>query len=244
MPRVAESAAAYPCASANSETCSCHLVDRIDTYRELSRLLHGPEDAAADSVIRLVSATRSCVRMPYIDEDLIQSLSKEAFLELLDPESRRDFAIERVQLFGECDYNPLVNVVPPRESTYLDTGNGSRLDSVRGAYRRAAYRIPARLEMLDCPDHIAVELDFMAHCLERISLDAVSTECAQDFFARHLSGWAVLFAVATERRAVHPAMRYTALVLDKFLACESVTFRHSVPSLCGLRGLPTMHTEV
>ncbi|MDO9556071.1 MAG: molecular chaperone TorD family protein [Coriobacteriia bacterium] len=236
---MSESARMVSCVSSKSEVCSCHLVDRIDTYRELSRLFHGSEEAAADSIIRLVSATRSCHKMPYIDEDLIQSLHREAFLELLDPEVRRDFAIERVQLFGECDYDPRVNVVPPRESTYLDTGDGSRVESVRAAYAHAGYDPPKRLAALDCPDHIAVELDFMAHCLERLCGDATLADCAHDFFVDHLSGWAVLFAVATERRAFHASMRYSALVLDKFLACEAVTFRHSVPALCALRALPT-----
>ena len=236
---MSEAASMASCRSSESECCSCHLLDRLDTYRELSRLFHGSEHGAADSVIRLTSATRSCRQMPYIDEDLIQSLSRKAFLELLDPELRRDFAIERIQLFGECEYDPRVNVVPPRESTYLDSGDGARIESVREAYARGIYTPPARLAALGCLDHIAVELDFMAHCLERISLDAASADCARSFFAEHLAGWAVLFAVATERRATHAAMRYTALVLDKFLACESVTFRHSVPELCALRGLPT-----
>ncbi len=240
---MSEHAALSSCETARTG-CTCHLIDRIDTYRELSRLFHGPEETAADSIIRLVSATRSCHRMPYIDEELIQSLSRSAFLELLDPAVCRDFAIERVQLFGECDYDPMVNVVPPRESTYLDSGDGERIESVLAAYHASAYVMPEHLAALNCPDHIAVELDFMAHCLERVSLDAISGDCAHDFFSSHLSGWAVLFAVATERRATHPAMRYTALILDKFLACESVTFRHSVPSLCALRGLAMERAEV
>jgi len=235
---VSESTATEQCASARDRGCTCHLADRIDTYRELSKLLHGTEEDAADSIVRLQSSTRSCHVMPYIDEGLIQSLSHKAFLELMDPERRRDFAIERVQLFGECDYDPRVNVVPPRESTYLDPGDGSRIREVQEIYSRCGYTIPRRLRGLECPDHISVELDFMAHCLERISLDADSNQTAHAFFSQHLSGWAVLFAVATERRAMHTTIRYTALVLDKFLACESVTFRHSVPSLCALRGLP------
>lgn len=241
---MSESSSSTRCSSNGAEGCSCHLVDRIDAYRELSFLLHGSEEGAADSVIRLISATRSCHKMPYIDEDLIQDLSRSAFLELLDIEVRRDFAIERVQLFGECDYDPMVNVIPPRESTYLDTGDGARLQSVSDAYERAGYVPPDRLSALGCPDHIAVELDFMAYCLERISFEATAPDCAREFFVNHLAGWAVLFAVATERRAVHPAMRFTALVLDKFLACEAVTFRHSVPSLCALRDPSLRPAEV
>jgi len=232
------------CGGSTSNSCTCHLIDRIDTYRELSTLFHGSEDDAPDAVVRVGSSTRSCHQMPYIDEEAIQVLSRKAFLTLLDQDSRRDFAIERVQLFGECDYDPLVNVVPPREATYLDSGDGERIRMVEAAYAQAGYRLPSRLAHLGCPDHIAVELDFMAHCLERVSLDAVTSDCAAEFFAQHLSAWAVLFAVATERRASHPAMRYTALILDKFLACESVTFRHSVPSLCALRGLPMERTGV
>ncbi|MBN2822519.1 MAG: molecular chaperone TorD family protein [Coriobacteriia bacterium] len=232
------------CSAVGSGVCQCHLIDRIDTYRELSNLIHGAEDGAADSIVRLVSSTRSCHRMPYIDEDLIQSLSREAFLELLDPDVRRDFAIERIQLFGECDYNPLVNVVPPRESTYLGTGDQSRIHIVEQVYARARYTIPGRLKALDCVDHIAIELDFMAYCLERIAVEPDASDWAHAFFAEHLAAWAVLFAVATQRRAQHPAMRYAALVLDKFLACEAVTFRHAIPSLCALRRLPSEPAEV
>lgn len=241
---MSESEVTLSCASSEPGVRTGHLVDRIDTYRELSRLLYGPEEIAADSVVRLVSATRSCRCMPYIDEDLIQSLSREAFLELLGSDTRREFAIERAQLFGECGCDPLANIVPPCESTYLDVGDGEGVDSVLEAYAHAGYAPPQRLAALNCPDHIATELDFMAHCLERVSLDAASAGCAHDFFADHLAGWAVLFAVATERRATHMAMRYTALMLDKFLACEAVTFKYSVPSLCALRGLSPECAEV
>lgn len=241
---MSESEVTLSCASSGSEAYTCYLVDRIDTYRELSHLLHGSEESAADSIVRLVSATRSCRCMSYIDEDLIQSLSREAFLGLLDPDARREFAIERAQLFGERGCDSLANIVPPCESTYLDVGDGERVDSVLEAYAHAGYVPPVRLAALNCPDHIATELDFMAHCLERVSLDAASADCAHDFFANHLAGWAVLFAVATERRATHVAIRYTALVLDKFFACEAVTFKYGVPSLCALRELSLERAEV
>ena len=81
-----------------------------------------------------------------------------------------------------------------------------------------------------------MELLFVAHCLKRVAAGEVAmAERARAFFEQHLADWAVLLAVVTARQATEPVMRYAGLALDKYLLCETATFRHALPEYCEMR---------
>lgn len=223
------------CTAQASETCVCSITDRVDAYRHVALLLRGPEQGVRNSVLRLAAAVDGCQHVPYVDEAELRRVAGAAAESLLTEEGRKAFADQRAALFGETRYDPFINSVPSLESTYLGGSDTVVADRVRRLYTTTGYRPPRWLARVEGPDHMAVELDFMAYCLVH------STGCgphyvdvAECFYSEHLALWAVLFAAVTTRAAMHPALKFVGLALDKFIACEALTFRRSVSDLCSL----------
>lgn len=213
----------------------CPVDDRAAAYRHAALLLHGPEQGARNSVMRLAAIVESCRHVPYVDDAGLRRAAAAAADALLTEEGRKAFVEERLALFGGTRYDPFKNAVPSRESTYLGDSETDVAQRVRRLYATSGYRQPRWLSQVQAPDHIAVELDFMGCCLSH------ATDCgphygdiAECFFSEHLLPWAVLFAVATARMARGPVLGYVGLALDKFLACEALAFRSSDSDLCSL----------
>ncbi|MHB1342195.1 MAG: hypothetical protein ACYC77_00590 [Coriobacteriia bacterium] len=214
-------------------TCVCHIGDRIAAYEHLSHLLLGPASGALDAVQRLRSATVSCKRLEYLDEVRIVQAGVEAASVLAKPASVAAFAAERDALLGTGEFDPFSNAISPSEATYLAFDRADLINILVQTYRMAGYVQPSGPYGALCPSHIGVELDFMRLCLEHVAWgEERYLDLASRFFRSHLREWGVLFAVVLREKAVHPGLIYTSYALDKFIACESITFRHSLPALC------------
>ncbi len=216
--------------------CACALGDRRRAYEILARFFGGSARGLGASIGPLLVATSTCHLRPYIDQAAIEATARDSEDALRDAAGEQAFESARRALIGGADgFDPFVHVVPSNECVFL--GGDVCTARVRAHYQAAGYAAPETLTECLGDDHIAVELDFMRFLLERVTRgEADAAGCASRFFADHLSAWAVLFAVVVSRGAEHPALRLAGLVLDKFVACEAVTFRHAVPAHCALRG--------
>lgn len=132
-----------------------------------------------------------------------------------------DMASEYLRLFGVGDGRPStpLPLVPVCACGYFSEGEHGCVDEVLDHYSRADFdfeRSPAR-----CPAHIATELEFLAHCLERSARgDTAISRIASDFTVSHLFPWGAVFAAATSSRAKHPVMRFAADSLEHLLFFE------------------------
>lgn len=147
-----------------------------------------------------------------------------------------DASDEEVRLELEIDYNrlfvgPAALLAPPYESYYasmLPNGKGGRLRTqdeatVRSAYRRWGYTAPE--VFIDLPDHIAVELGFLA-LLARDESAAWETGNAKkarelqragdEFATQHPGAWVARCAARVDngaRGGFYPAVLRIATVL-------------------------------
>jgi len=231
------------CDTAKRDACNCLTEDRVGAYWHTALLLCGPVDGARNSVLSLAAAIEGCRSVPYVDEEKLHIVSTQAADTLMTAEGRTAFGDEREALYGGASYDPFANSVPPLESTYLGAPGVELTDSVRSMYATAGYRVPRWLSRYAL-DHAAIELDFMAFCL------AHSSDCgphyadvAQCFFTEHIALWMVLFAAVTTHRATNPVLEYAGLALDKFVVCESFTFRHSESDVRSLHDCAAQFVE-
>lgn len=216
-----------------SEACVCHIGDRGAAYACLSALLLGPTMGAHAAVERLTTATITCKRFDYLNEADVDRAAALALSALATESGQRAFAEERLWLFGDGEFDPFLNGMSPTESTYLAFDRDALNRALTDVYALADFQPPPCPNGSQCPGHIGVELDFMRHCLEHIARgDDRFIPVARDFFGHHLREWGILFAVVLRDKSTHPGLRYLSFALDKFIACEAVTFRQSLPSLC------------
>lgn len=130
-------------------------------------------------------------------------------------------------------FDPFENSISPSEVTYLAFDRERLVIALKETYAANGYMCPYVTPLPLCPGHIGVELDFMRYCLERVAGGEPGyLRIASRFFGSHLKEWGVLFAVVLREKATHPALTYLSYALDKFIACETITFRQSLPSLC------------
>lgn len=220
------------------ECCQCHLGDRRAAYAGLSAMLLARPEAVLEATSRVVLATSGCRSFEYLDEEEVRAAGERALRSLGTHGGAQRFAEERLWLFGEAEFDPFLNCMSPNESTYLTSDGDGLRRTLQATYAMAGYRPPVCEMFLPGPGHMGVELDFMRHCLDQIAWgEEEFTSLAREFFGEHLREWGVLFAVVLRDKAQHPAMLYLAYALDKFIACESITFKHSLPSLCVQRSM-------
>lgn len=218
--------------------CVVRRQDRIAAYGGLSVLLLGGPEALAGAASRVGSVIRDCRSFDYLDETEIADAEALGIAALRSDRGAGAFVDERVWLFGEDAFDPFLNGMSPTESTYLASDRDALRRTLEGTYALTGYRVPECGSFSPCCGHMGVELDFMRYCLERSEAgEEQFAEVARTFFGDHLREWGVLFAVVLRDKAHHPAMRYLSYALDKFIASESVTFRHSPPSLCVQRAM-------
>lgn len=135
-------------------------------------------------------------------------------------------SVDDVRLCLEVDYNrlfvgPAALLAPPYESCYASEakGSGGRLRTeeeraVAAEYRRYGYAVPEPL--VELPDHIAVELEFLSRMAgrEARAWESGAAEAADamrfaqaSFLENHLRTWAGTFATRVEsgaRTAFYP----------------------------------------
>jgi TorA maturation chaperone TorD len=220
------------------DVCVCHVGDRSSAYGGLSAMLLARPESLRDAASRVLLATSGCRSFDYLDEEQIREAGLHAIEALAARNGAASYAEERAWLFGEGEFDPFLNSMSPAESTYLASDCESLRRTLESTYSMAGYKVP-KCELFEpCLGHMGVELDFMRHCLEQVAWgeDRYAT-LARGFFGDHLRDWGVLFAVVLRDKARHPALLYLSYALDKFIACESAVFRHSMPGLCVQRSL-------
>lgn len=146
------------------------------------------------------------------------------------PGSPEEFADEHRRVFGlvytgECS---------PYETEYHRNGDpffgAQQMADVAGFYR--AFGLETSPALADRPDHIALELEFLAFLLlkRRLALDSTDPEAAEhvavcdqalrSFFREHLSWWLPSFATALGRRAGEGFYAAVGRVLAALLPTE------------------------
>ena len=218
-------------------TCTCAIDDRTAAYESLARLFRDDVPGVVVAIRRLRTAMRSCRVSRNVDEQALREAFVDADRAIRTGEGREAFLEERRRLFGgESRFDPFSNVLSPDESTYVSADPDTCLVVLGLTYREGRFTAPAIGGIERGMGDIATELSYMGHCLRMAAAgDPTAAVRARRFFIEHLSTWAVLFAVVVGIEAREPVMRYAGLALDKFLTCEAVIFRHSIPSHCGAR---------
>jgi TorA maturation chaperone TorD len=114
--------------------------------------------------------------------------------------------------------------IPACASSYDDNalaGRGPMLADIAGFYQAFAYRPePPPAEV---PDHIAVELDFLAFLAVKIAFALhesqeeralVARQASEKFLAEHVGEWVGRFSTALERAASPPYLRAARVLVD------------------------------
>lgn len=117
--------------------------------------------------------------------------------------------------------NPTTNPISPYESMYREEtimGRCARL--VREHYERYGLAVDPRHSYL-LPDHIALELDFMAWLIEKEMDGKPSSSVEQaSFFSTHLEKWMPQFLADVKGAAAHLYFTALARVADEFFQYE------------------------
>lgn len=218
-------------------SCTCAIDDRTASYESLARLFRDDVSGVVVAIRQLRTAMRSCRVSRNVDEQAIREAFGDADRAIRTAEGREAFLEERRRLYGgESGFDPFASVLSPDESTYVSADPDTCVVVLGLTYREGRFTAPAIGGIERGLGDIATELSYMGHCLRMAAAgDPGAAVRARRFFVEHLSTWAVLFAVVVGREAREPVMRYAGLALDKFLTCESATFRHAIPSHCGAR---------
>jgi TorA maturation chaperone TorD len=122
---------------------------------------------------------------------------------------------------------------PPFETDYYENTEpffrSQQMADVAGFYR--AFGLNPASESRRQPDHIALEMEFMAFLLMKARLLArdesgweALTVCHQaesDFFREHLAWWVPAFASGLQKRAGHGFYAALGRVLEAFVGAES-----------------------
>ena len=141
---------------------------------------------------------------------------------------RGDLIAQHQRLFGLL----IAKTAPPYETEYcrstLTFYRSQQLADIAGFYR--AFGLEQSRDEPERQDHIAVELEFMAHLIER-QRSAASTpelqekaalcrEAQRKFFEAHLAWWAPAFAELMARGTPDGLYPAIAGALASFVACE------------------------
>jgi TorA maturation chaperone TorD len=190
-----------------------------------------------------------------------QQLARASLEHVLD-ESYSQIAASLDELFGQFQQSPhdlheecqrLFGLTPARECPPFETDyyentepffRSQQMADVAGFYR--AFGLNPATESPRQPDHIALEMEFMAFLLMKARLlahDQTASEalsvCHQaenDFFREHLAWWVPAFASGMQKRAGHGIYAALGRVLEAFIEAESKHFganqaRVSLPTL-------------
>lgn len=132
--------------------------------------------------------------------------------------------------------NPISNPISPYESMYReDTIMGRCARLVQEYYERYGLTVDPRHSYL-LPDHIALELDFMACLIEKEMAGKSSSSVEQaHFFSAHLEKWMPQFLADVKGTVAHLYFTALARVADKFFQHEKGLLsgeQSSVPGGC------------
>jgi TorA maturation chaperone TorD len=216
------------------ETLSSEMENaRAEVYRFLGTLL--TESLSIKNLSRILNVeTLSHLKALFPDQEVHQVLE-----ELVDDFSRGHLTAEDIML----DFEALLRVpgpayIHPYESSYLSRKKREdrmQWGPLNGPQARAAQRLyqnehlSVRSELADFPDHIGVELEFMAQLCRKVA-EALQTgdqktatekrERQKHFFQEHLLNWPQALAKEMRSKAETIFYRCLADLLSNFLDME------------------------
>lgn len=174
---------------------------------------------------------------PADDIDLYDALDKLDRCEDVGAEYDRVFGLAGSRACSPCgtEYGP----------TNEPFFRAQQLADVAGFY--AAFGVAGGRARPERPDHIALELEFMAHLLLKQRLAdgeraAVCADAARAFFRDHLAAWVPSFAASLERRAGDGFYAEIARALAAFVPAERARFDIKAPRKA-MRPAPTEPPE-
>jgi len=206
---------------------------RAEVYQFLGTLL--TESLSIKSLNRILNGeTISHLKALFPDQETHQVLE-----ELVDDFSQGSLSTEDIML----DFEALLRVpgfayIYPYESSYINRKkrgdrmqwgslNGPPARAVQGLYQNE--KLAVRSELADFPDHIGVELEFMAHLCHKVA-DAMQIgdqktatekrEKQKHFFREHLLTWPKALAKEMRTNAETIFYRCLADLLSNFLDME------------------------
>jgi len=206
---------------------------RAEVYRFLGTLL--TESLSIKSLNRILNGeTISHLKALFPDQEVHQVLE-----ELVDEFSQGNLTAKDIML----DFEALLRVpgsayIYPYESSYLNRKkrgdrmqwgslNGPPARAVQGLYQNE--KLAVRSELADFPDHIGVELEFMAQLCHKVA-DALQIsdqktamekrEKQKHFFQEHLLTWPKALAKEMHTKAETIFYRCLADLLSNFLDME------------------------
>jgi TorA maturation chaperone TorD len=216
------------------ETLSSEMENaRAEVYRFLGTLL--TESLSIKNLSRILNVeTLSHLKALFPDQEVHQVLE-----ELVDDFSQGHLTAEDIML----DFEALLRVpgpayIHPYESSYLSRKKREdrmQWGPLNGPQARAAQRLyqnehlSVRSELADFPDHIGVELEFMAQLCRKVA-EALQTgdqktatekrERQKHFFQEHLLNWPQALAKEMRSKAETIFYRCLADLLSNFLDME------------------------
>lgn len=144
----------------------------------------------------------------------------------------------------QAEYDRVFGLVPARECPPYETEyhatsepffQSQQMADVAGFYR--AFGLQPTLVLPERPDHLGLELEFMAFLLlkkrlasEDVEQVRVCEEAERDFFREHLAWWVPSFATGLRRRAAPGVYAALGEVLAAFLPAERRRLGVDTPS--------------
>jgi TorA maturation chaperone TorD len=126
---------------------------------------------------------------------------------------------------------------PPHETEYYPSAEpffrAQQLADIAGFYR--AFGLQTARDMPERPDHLALELEFMAFLLQKERLArapeqaGVCADAQRSFFGEHLAWWVPSFATGLRRKAGRGFYRAVGHVLAAFMPLERARLGVEVP---------------
>jgi len=150
----------------------------------------------------------------------------ESLWQALDESESVEDRLEKMQIeYARLFLAPPRPLLSPYERTYRGTTASHADAEILEAYR--AFGLTVHPDHRDLPDHIALELELMAHLRER-GMDAESTE----FLTNQLSSFALRFATDLRAATTSPIYRAIADSLEALIRSD-VEFAESTHATAG-----------
>lgn len=240
--------------STQEHTVSTVDAAREDVYRFLAAAVSDPRSQrwtpVADESVRHRVATAADVlrsEMTHVDLGYGERPLDELVVSVTDIEASRDDWIRRYDgTFGLVPSREF----PPYETEYLANAEPSfraqQLADVAGYYRAFGLR-PSR-DTAERPDHVALELEFMAaliHLRRQALTDeqfAVTHDAESSFFRDHLAWWLPAFARLLGQKSPNGPYATVARLLGAFLPRERHRFGVDPPAM-PRQSLPVIQTD-
>lgn len=185
-------------------------------------VLGGDADAASAGMLVLSDIQPDWTPVRLRRRGDIQEMLASAREALAVPAGLAEYLAQREAVFHPQTFDPNAAVLSPCESVYVAEDPDWHADSLSGMYAASGFTPRIALKRC-CPGHIAVELEFYAHCLRVGSSGGLlmQPEIARSFLEAHLLRWALLFAAVLFSSEWHAVLRMAGLALDSFLICEA-----------------------